>query len=193
MTFLSEEEYQEARRGLSLGPDQAPKATKRPDKPKPTFNREMVAALVKMIEGLTSFIPSFRGAPFTDQENKWLVSDWYDFGRQNVWFRGLIETLFGLTADGKLVATHLAVFGARLVTHEIVSDGKIEVVNGMVPKAFDPQVRMLASLAYMGRLAMEGEPVADTIGLAARVNVDATASDLDLNGISQEAIPASAL
>jgi hypothetical protein len=164
MTFLTEEEYQEARRGLAMGPDKAPVA-KKPAKPRPAFNREMVAALVKMIEGLTSFIPSFRGAPFTDQENKWLVGDWYDFGKGNPWFRGLVETLFGLSADGKLIATHLAVFGARVVTHEIAVDGKIVVVPGMVPEAFDPQVRMLASLAFMGRLAMEGEAVADTIGL----------------------------
>lgn len=167
LTFLSEEEYQAAVKAGGLQAEGGPVTVKKSAKPKPTFSKDMVGALVKMIEGLTQFIPSFRGAPFTEQETRWLVNDWYDFGRSNLWFRGAIETLFGLTSDGKLVATHIAVFGGRLCTHEIAVDGRVEVVKGLVPEAFDPQVRMIASLAYMGRLAMEGEDAA-AIGLETR-------------------------
>ena len=167
MIFLTEEEYQEARRGVGAPAEGGP-VTKRAAKPKPQFSKDMVAALVKMVEGLCSFIPSFRGSPFTAQETNWLVGDWHDFGKSNVWFRSAVETLFGLTSDGKLVADHLAIFGGRLCTHEVAVDGKVELVRGLVPEAFDSQVRMLASLAYMGRLAMEGGEVGnDTVELAA--------------------------
>ena len=69
MTFFSEEEYQEARRGVNAPAEGGPITVKQ-TKPKANFSRAMVEALIELVQGFTQFVPSFRGAPFTDQKHK---------------------------------------------------------------------------------------------------------------------------
>ncbi len=152
-TFLTEGDHMAALKSLKSGasvPDSVP------NHPKPAapakYQKQMIEAVVTMIQGVTGFIPMFRENPITKEEHDWLVDDWFAFGKVNPFFARLIVNLFAVDIYGKLIMDHVCIVGARMAG------------SGMLPQASMLPIQ----LAYMARQAMSGESVTlDDLGMAA--------------------------
>jgi hypothetical protein len=143
-TFHSRAEYNAARMATNplltdAEPSRQPAAARRPAL---KYSKGMVEAVVKMLSGVVGFLPLFRGDNgITAQETKWLVDDWYDFGRSHPFFANLVVRLFSVDTYGKLVLDHVVIVGARLAA------------SGTLP----PATVLPIQLAYVTRQAMDGQ------------------------------------
>lgn len=179
-TFQSELEYKTAlkasRSGESVS-DSKPSSAQ-PKSTAPAFSKRMVEALVKMLGGVASFTPWFRGDnALTDEESGWLVDDWYDFGKHNQWFARLVVQLFGVDLYGKLLASHVAIIGSRAVVA-----GALPAEFALVPLGAVAMRRALDGAVQADSPQESGEAAVDDLGLAA-----GSASRLDRqDGFGQE-------